>query len=102
MSVRSLKIVVVGNGMAGFRFVQELLQLAPALDVTVVGDEPGGAYNRARLPLLLDGSAREDSIALSDEGWYERHRDPADHREGPPHRPRQESARTGRRRHHPV
>ena len=59
--------------MAGFRFVQELLQLAPGLDVTVVGDEPGGAYNRARLPLLLDGSAREDSIALSDEGWYERH-----------------------------
>ena len=71
---QDLKVVVVGNGMAGFRFVQELLQLAPGLDVTVVGDEPGGAYNRARLPLLLDGAAREDSIALSDEGWYDRHR----------------------------
>ena len=74
MNGRTQKVVVVGNGMAGFRFVQDLLQLAPGLDVTVVGDEPGGAYNRARLPLLLDGSAREDSIALSDHGWYERHR----------------------------
>jgi len=73
-SAQGLKVVVIGNGMAGFRFVQELLQLAPEADVTVVGDEPGGAYNRARLSLLLDGAAREDSIALSDEGWYERHR----------------------------
>jgi assimilatory nitrate reductase electron transfer subunit len=74
VSARTRKVVVVGNGMAGFRFVQELAQLAPGLDITVVGDEPGGAYNRARLPLLLDGVVRADSIALSDEGWYERHR----------------------------
>jgi assimilatory nitrate reductase electron transfer subunit len=73
VSARTRKVVVVGNGMAGFRFVQELVKLAPGLDITVVGDEPGGAYNRARLPLLLDGAAREDSIALADEGWYERH-----------------------------
>jgi assimilatory nitrate reductase electron transfer subunit len=56
--------------MAGFRFVQELLALEPGLDVTVAGDEPGGAYNRARLPLLLAGAAREDSIELADESWY--------------------------------
>ena len=63
------RVVVVGNGMAGFRFVQELLGLG-ACDITVVGDEPGGAYNRAQLPLLLARAAREDSIELADEAWY--------------------------------
>lgn len=70
MTVRGPRVVVVGNGMAGVRFVQELLGLAPGLDVTVAGDEPGGAYNRALLPLVLSGAAREDSIELAAEDWY--------------------------------
>ncbi|MBV9451338.1 MAG: NAD(P)/FAD-dependent oxidoreductase [Streptosporangiaceae bacterium] len=64
------RVVVVGNGMAGFRFAQELLALGPGFDVTVVGDEPGGAYNRAQLPGVLAGTVREDSIELADEDWY--------------------------------
>src|SRR6266487_3629597 len=56
--------------MAGFRFVQELLGLGAGFDITVVGDEPGGAYNRAQLPLVLARAAREDSIELADETWY--------------------------------
>jgi assimilatory nitrate reductase electron transfer subunit len=64
------RVVVVGNGMAGFRFVQELLDLAPGIEITVAGEEPGGAYNRAQLPLVLAGAAREDSIELADRGWY--------------------------------
>jgi assimilatory nitrate reductase electron transfer subunit len=64
------RVVVVGNGMAGLRFAQELLALLPEARVTVVGDEPGGAYNRAQLPLVLAGTAREDSIGLADEDWY--------------------------------
>jgi assimilatory nitrate reductase electron transfer subunit len=67
------RVVVVGNGMAGFRFVQELLGLDAGCDVTVVGDEPGGAYNRARLPLVLSRAARQDSIELADAGWYAAH-----------------------------
>jgi len=63
------RVVVVGNGMAGFRFVQDLLTLGD-FDVTVVGDEPGGAYNRARLPDVLAGTASTDSIELADPGWY--------------------------------
>jgi assimilatory nitrate reductase electron transfer subunit len=70
VTARAPRVVVVGNGMAGFRFVQELLGLDPGLDVTVVGEEPGGAYNRAQLPLVLAGTTREDSIELADEGWY--------------------------------
>lgn len=63
------RVVVVGNGMAGFRFVQDLLEFGD-FDVTVVGDEPGGAYNRARLPDVLVGTASEESIELADPGWY--------------------------------
>lgn len=70
MTAGAPRVVVVGNGMAGFRFVQELLGLAPGADITVAGDEPGGAYNRARLPLVLSGAAREDSIELADGNWY--------------------------------
>ena len=70
MTFRAPRVVVVGNGMAGFRFVQELLGLAPGLDVTVVGEEPGGAYNRVQLPGVLAGTARADSIELADEDWY--------------------------------
>ena len=70
MTAAARRIVVVGNGMAGFRFVQELLGLDAGCDITVVGDEPGGAYNRAQLPLLLSRAARRDSIELADPCWY--------------------------------
>ena len=64
MTFRAPRVVVVGNGMAGFRFVQELLGLAPGLDVTVVGEEPGGAYNRVQLPGVLAGTARAAGLAV--------------------------------------
>jgi assimilatory nitrate reductase electron transfer subunit len=70
MTSRHTRVVVAGNGMAGHRFVQELLDRAPGLDITVAGEEPGGAYNRAQLPLVLSGTTREDSIELADESWY--------------------------------
>jgi assimilatory nitrate reductase electron transfer subunit len=69
MIFRRPRVVVIGNGMAGFRFVQELLELGD-FDITVVGDEPGGAYNRARLPDVLAGTASEDSVELADSAWY--------------------------------
>lgn len=66
-----LKLVVVGNGMAGMRTVEELLKLAPDLyDITVFGSEPYGNYNRIMLSPVL---AREKTIAeimLNDDAWY--------------------------------
>lgn len=66
------EIVVVGNGMAGSRFVQHLLErdLDRRLRVTVVGDEPGGAYNRMQLSNVLAGTARADATALATPEWY--------------------------------
>ncbi len=64
------RVAVVGNGMAGFRLVQELLSISAGFAVTVVGDEPGGAYNRVQLPNVLAGVAGPASIELADEDWY--------------------------------
>lgn len=66
------RLVVVGNGMAGCRFVQEVLARAPGqpLAITVIGDEPGGAYNRLQLSNVLAGVTGADSIELAGEQWY--------------------------------
>ena len=53
----TVRVAVAGNGMAGFRFVQELLASPASVSITVVGDEPGGAYNRVQLPNVLAGLA---------------------------------------------
>jgi len=66
----TLRVAVAGNGMAGFRFVQELLAGTVAARVTVVGEEHGGAYNRVRLPNVLAGTAGPASLELAGEDWY--------------------------------
>ena len=51
------KLVVIGNGMAGMRTVDELLQLAPdRYEITVFGAEPHGNYNRIMLTPVLFGA----------------------------------------------
>ncbi len=66
-----MKLVVVGNGMAGMRAVEELLEIAPDLyDITVFGSEPHGNYNRIMLSPVLAGEKTIDDIMLNDEQWY--------------------------------
>ena len=65
------KLVVVGNGMAGIRTVEELLKIAPdAYEITVFGAEPYGNYNRIMLSPVLAGEKTIDEIMLNDEQWY--------------------------------
>ena len=65
------KLVVIGNGMAGMRTVEELLKIAPDLyDITVFGAEPYGNYNRIMLSPVLAGEKTIDEIMLNDEQWY--------------------------------
>lgn len=65
------KLVVVGNGMAGMRTVEEVLRIAPDLyDITIFGAEPYGNYNRILLSPLLAGELRIDDILLHDDEWY--------------------------------
>lgn len=64
------KLVVVGNGMAGMRTVEELLQLTNSYDITVIGAEPHGNYNRILLSPVLSGEKNVDDIILNSKEWY--------------------------------
>ncbi|HEY0917424.1 MAG TPA: FAD-dependent oxidoreductase [Solimonas sp.] len=65
------RLVVVGNGMAGMRTVEELLKLSPDLyDITVFGAEPHGNYNRILLSPVLAGEKTVDDIMLNTRQWY--------------------------------
>ena len=68
------RLVVVGNGMAAMRTVEELLKLAPDLyDITVFGAEPHGNYNRILLSPVLAGEKTVDDIMLNTRDWYVQH-----------------------------
>ncbi|HLF59123.1 MAG TPA: nitrite reductase large subunit NirB [Alphaproteobacteria bacterium] len=71
--MRRQQLIVVGNGMAGMRTVEELLKLAPDLyDITVFGAEPFGNYNRILLSPVLAGEKSVKDIMLNDDRWYEK------------------------------
>jgi nitrite reductase (NADH) large subunit len=66
-----MKLVVVGNGMAGIRAVEELLKIAPDLyDIVVFGSEPHPNYNRILLSPVLAGEQTLQDIVLNDFAWY--------------------------------
>lgn len=72
--MHKLKLVVVGNGMAGMRTVEELLKIAPDLyDITVFGDEPYPNYNRIMLSPVLANEQTIDDIILNSREWYAEH-----------------------------
>jgi nitrite reductase (NADH) large subunit len=70
------KLVVIGNGMAGVRAVEEILLRggAETFDITVFGDEPYGNYNRILLSNVLAGiqdiEADASEIFLNGLDWY--------------------------------
>ncbi|WP_417218018.1 NAD(P)/FAD-dependent oxidoreductase [Alcanivorax sp.] len=65
------RLVVVGNGMAACRLLEELTRLAPDLyQITVVGDEPFSGYNRVMLSPLLGGGTDEKTITTHPHQWY--------------------------------
>ena len=72
--MHKLKLVLIGNGMAGIRTLEELLKLAPDLyDITVFGAEPHPNYNRIMLSPVLAGEQVFDDIVLNDLDWYRSH-----------------------------
>ncbi|MBN4078852.1 NAD(P)/FAD-dependent oxidoreductase, partial [Gammaproteobacteria bacterium AH-315-C21] len=65
------KLVMVGNGMAGVRAIEELLKVAPdKYDITVFGSEPHANYNRILLSPVLTGEMALKDIMLNDVDWY--------------------------------
>ena len=71
---RRRRLVVVGNGMAGMRTIEELLRLVPdRYDITVFGAEPHVNYNRILLSPVLAGEQRPEDIILHERQWYTDH-----------------------------
>ena len=72
--MQKMKLVMVGNGMAGVRTLEELLKISPDLyDITVFGAEPHANYNRILLSPVLAGEMTLQDIMLNDVDWYAKH-----------------------------
>jgi nitrite reductase (NADH) large subunit len=70
---RRESLVVIGNGMAGARAVEEILHRSPnRFTITMFGDEPHGNYNRIQLSTVLGGFTDPDKILLNPLDWYQR------------------------------
>jgi nitrite reductase [NAD(P)H] large subunit len=64
-------LVIVGNGMAAARLVDELAKVALGrYAVAVIGDEPRLAYNRVLLSSVLAGETASHDIELRPAGWW--------------------------------
>ncbi len=72
--MKKQKLVMVGNGMAGCRTLEELLKLAPDMyEITVFGAEPHPNYNRILLSPVLAGEMNFADIVLNSLDWYRDH-----------------------------
>ena len=67
------RLVVIGNGMAGARFVEEMVARdgAEMYDIVVFGEEPNGNYNRILLSSVLAGCHRPEDTYINSLSWYE-------------------------------
>jgi len=69
--MKKMKLVMIGNGMAGVRTLEELIKIAPDLyDITVFGAEPHPNYNRILLSPVLAGEQTIPEIVLNPLSWY--------------------------------
>ncbi|HZJ12057.1 MAG TPA: FAD-dependent oxidoreductase, partial [Methyloceanibacter sp.] len=67
----SEQLVIVGNGMAAARLVDELTKRAPGqYAIAVIGEEKALAYNRVLLSSLLAGEVAEEDIELRSRAWW--------------------------------
>jgi len=65
------RLVVIGNGMAGCRAVEEILERGrDRFEIVIFGAEPRVNYNRIMLSPVLAGEKAFDEIVLNSAGWY--------------------------------
>ncbi len=69
---RRSRLVLVGNGMAGVRALEEILSRTPhEFSITVFGSEPHGNYNRIMLSPVLAGEKTFEAITTHPRSWYD-------------------------------
>ena len=66
------RIIVVGNGMVGYKFCEKLRKQGVAAEVIVYGEEPRPAYDRVHLTSFFSGKTAED-LLMAPASWYEEH-----------------------------
>jgi nitrite reductase (NADH) large subunit len=67
-----MKIAVIGHGMVGHKFLEQLHELGvPNAEVTVLCEEPRPAYDRVHLSEFFAGKTAED-LSLVEPGFFER------------------------------
>ncbi|MDO8351046.1 MAG: nitrite reductase large subunit NirB [Gallionella sp.] len=72
MNKQKQRLVVIGNGMAGIRTLEELLKMSPdEYDITVFGTELQPNYNRILLSPVLSGEMKFQDTVLNDWSWYQ-------------------------------
>jgi nitrite reductase (NADH) large subunit len=65
------RLIVIGNGMAGCRAVEEVLKRDPdRYEIAIFGTEPRVNYNRIMLSPVLAGEKTFEDIVINDEAWY--------------------------------
>ena len=62
-------IIVVGNGMVGYKFCEKLVARSPDFNIVVFGEEPRHAYDRVHLSEYFNGKSADD-LSLSTLAWY--------------------------------
>ncbi|EQA4286891.1 FAD-dependent oxidoreductase, partial [Cronobacter dublinensis] len=68
------RLVIIGNGMAAVRLVEQLLTRAPErFAITLIGEEPAVPYNRILLSPVLGGEKPAEQTQLHDALWYQRY-----------------------------
>lgn len=69
------KLVMIGNGMAGVRTLEEILKIAPdRFEITIFGQEPHPNYNRIKLSNILQGETSFEDIIINPLDWYKENR----------------------------
>ncbi|MDQ0230818.1 nitrite reductase large subunit NirB [Metabacillus malikii] len=72
--MKKKSLVLIGNGMAGVRAVEEILKITnDTFEITIFGSEPHPNYNRILLSKVLQGDTNVSDITLNDWAWYEEH-----------------------------
>lgn len=66
------ELILIGNGMAGMRTIEEILKLEPEkYNITVYGEEAYGNYNRIMLSPVLANEKTLKEVMLNDDDWYQ-------------------------------
>ena len=68
--MNKLKVIVIGNGMVGYKFCEKLKSKSDSFKLIVFGEEPRRAYDRVHLSEYFNGKTAED-LSMSTASWYE-------------------------------